>query len=307
MEEQGIELGGRVFSWRGNLEGAAAASNDIPIIVALHGGTYTSAYFDVPGHSLLHRALAVDIPILALDRPGYGRTPLLEPGEASHAGNAEVLDLAISELWRGHGAGRPGVVLIGHSIGGGIALRIAARRPRWPLLGVAVSGIGLRNAPGGADIRARLPDTPFIEMPQAVKDRQMFGPEATFELSAQAASHAADAPAPREELIDISSTWPNEATDILARIEAPVHYRQAVHDALWTVSPADVQAFGAACSSARRVDAALVENAGHCIDLHRAGPVLHLQQLAFALQAGLDRRFPREQGAPANAPQHRPT
>ena len=43
-----------------------------PLIVAIHGGTYTSAYFDVPGYSLLDRADASGVPIIAPDRPGYG-------------------------------------------------------------------------------------------------------------------------------------------------------------------------------------------------------------------------------------------
>ena len=37
-------------------EGVLAAGT--PLIVAIHGGTYTSAYFDMPGYSLLDRAAA---------------------------------------------------------------------------------------------------------------------------------------------------------------------------------------------------------------------------------------------------------
>src|ERR1700690_2289096 len=48
------------------------AAKDVPLIIALPGGTYTSTYFDIPGYSLLDRAAALGIPIIALDRPGYG-------------------------------------------------------------------------------------------------------------------------------------------------------------------------------------------------------------------------------------------
>ena len=122
----------------------------------------------------------------------------------------------------------------------------------------------------------------------------MFGPEGTFERAALAASHEADAPAPRQELLDISSAWPMEAIALLGKIIVPGHYRQADRDALWIVSSEEVRAFGAACSAAPTVDCALVENAGHCIDLHRAGPALHLQQLAFALHTGLEHRLSEE-------------
>jgi len=40
-----------------------------PLIVAIHGGTYNSGYFDVAGYSLIQRAAGLGIPILALDRP----------------------------------------------------------------------------------------------------------------------------------------------------------------------------------------------------------------------------------------------
>lgn len=48
-----------------------------PVLVAIHGGTYTSQYFDVPGYSLIDRAIAAGFQIVALDRPGYGTTDAL--------------------------------------------------------------------------------------------------------------------------------------------------------------------------------------------------------------------------------------
>jgi pimeloyl-ACP methyl ester carboxylesterase len=57
------------------VDGALAAHT--PLVVAIHGGTYTSAYFDVPGASLMERAAANGIPIVAPDRPGYVDSPIL--------------------------------------------------------------------------------------------------------------------------------------------------------------------------------------------------------------------------------------
>ncbi|MDZ4267522.1 MAG: alpha/beta hydrolase, partial [Mycobacterium sp.] len=45
------------------------------VIVAVHGGATSSAYFDCPGHprlSLLRSAAARGFTAIALDRPGYG-------------------------------------------------------------------------------------------------------------------------------------------------------------------------------------------------------------------------------------------
>ena len=45
----------------------------------------------------------------------------------------------------------------------------------------------------------------------------MFGPDWTFRPDAPALSHAADAPVPRAELIDIVTTWPSTVQEIAAR------------------------------------------------------------------------------------------
>ena len=39
---------------------SAAIAPDTPLVVAIHGGTYTSAYFDVPGASLMVRREVID-------------------------------------------------------------------------------------------------------------------------------------------------------------------------------------------------------------------------------------------------------
>jgi pimeloyl-ACP methyl ester carboxylesterase len=206
--------------------GEIAAIKDAPLIVALHGGSHTATYFDVPGYSLLERSAAVNIPIIALDRPGYGDSTPLVSADASIARNAEVLDEAIGKMWQERGAGRD-VVLIGHSIGGEITNAIAARRPTWPLCGIAISGVGLL-APRQLEIQtAALPDIPLITRPSPMKDAAMFGPPWTYDDVMPQASHIADAPVPRREIIDITSWWSKKVRALAAAVTVPVHYRQA--------------------------------------------------------------------------------
>ena len=118
-----------------------APHSNAPVIVAIHGGTYTSAYFDVPGYSLLDRAAASGLPIIAPDRPGYGDTPMLAPDEMTLTGQARYLTRELKEAWRTYGQGRPGMVIIGHSIGAAISALIASDPDGLPLLGLAISGI----------------------------------------------------------------------------------------------------------------------------------------------------------------------
>ena len=262
-----------------------------PLVVAIHGGTYTSRYFDLPGYSLFDRAKALGIPLIAPDRPGYGGSVVPPPADAGIAHSALLLDRAIGAMFERYGQGTRGVVLVGHSIGAAIAAMIAARRPAWPLLGLAMSGICLTPPPGAdADAWEALPDIPFVDMPGEVKDQVMFGPAETYRPDMPELSHLADAPIPRAELLDIVTTWPERARAVLAAVTVPIHYRQGEFDRLWVTNTGEVAAFGACCVHAPDADAKLFPGAGHCIDFHTASAAFQREQLAFALRCGIDDR-----------------
>ena len=44
-----------------------------PFLVCIHGGSYNSRYFDAQGaQSILPMLNSLNIPVIAIDRPGYG-------------------------------------------------------------------------------------------------------------------------------------------------------------------------------------------------------------------------------------------
>ncbi len=255
-----------------------------PLIIAIHGGTYTSNYFDLPGFSLLDVASLIGVPILALDRPGYGTSPALEGPAASIQSQARFLTQALKQAWEKYGAHTRGIVLVGHSIGGAIATSIAAQNdPNLPIIGLAVSGVGLRVPAHFPAMWASYPDTPTVELPHVLKDEVMFGPKGSYAEEMPDASYAAHAPAPRQELLDIVTTWIEDVRDIVSRVKVPVHYRQGEYDQLWIANQEEVKGFAEAFTASPSVDAALVKGTGHCMDLHNVGTALHLQQLAFSV------------------------
>src|ERR1700677_1905528 len=71
----------------------------LPLLVALHGGTYTSAYFGVAGGEpgvFPDIAARNGFAVINVDRPGYGESTLLPDEDNTFARQAEILDQVIA-------------------------------------------------------------------------------------------------------------------------------------------------------------------------------------------------------------------
>ncbi|THG32479.1 alpha/beta hydrolase [Glaciibacter flavus] len=274
----------RDYSGRTNIGAGVDAAPGAPLVIALHGGTYSSEYFDIPGYSLLDRGSAAGVPVIALDRPNYVDSSPLESDGSIIFDNAEVLSEAIGSIWEQYGDGRPGVVLVAHSIGGAVATAIAASSPSWPLLGLATSGCLVRVPEESKAAWAQLPPIPMIDLPVPMKDQLMFGPAETLDADMPAASYPSNTLVPKAELLDITGNWIERRAETCARVTVPVLHRQGEFDALWVTSQDEVDQYGAGFTSAASVDAALQTGSGHCIDFHRPSGDFQGSELAFALE-----------------------
>jgi pimeloyl-ACP methyl ester carboxylesterase len=262
---------------------------DRPLIATLHGGLYTGRYFDVPvppTGSFVDLATRLGYPTISLDRPSYGASAELPPQQNTFERQAELLAAAIAELADG-----TAVVLVGHSIGGMIALTIAALNDGPTLLGVSATGMGAVIPPGGASEQlaaaAAASGQDVIALPPEQCDPVMFGPPGTFDPGVLDAAHATYAPAPAVELI-AASRWAAEKLPRLApNVRIPVHNVLAEYDALWDASPESIEKLIALFTAAPFIDATVMRAVGHSIDHHNAGPALHLRQLAFAHECTL--------------------
>lgn len=277
MNEAQVALSGREIT-PGSSERRASG----PLIVALHGGSYSSAFFDVPGFSLLDRAAAAGCSAAAFDRPGYGESPLVT-GEGVLQGNVERLDAGIAEIWERLGADLAGVVLVGHSIGAGLAILIAARQPGWPLLGLAVSGVGLELPPGGPVFQDPDATAVRINVPDEAKNIHMFGPPGSYPEGAKEKAAAANQPVVYREIFEMNTQWCGMAREVCAQVRVPVFYRLGELDGVWAKGPDHVEAFARAFTRAPDVDTGIVEGAAHCIDFHNAGPAFQDAEIAFAI------------------------
>jgi pimeloyl-ACP methyl ester carboxylesterase len=287
----------------GAITGIAARSEhstELPLIVYVPGGGSSVRAMDMPGRSHLAAAAANGFPAFALNRPGQlDSAPLeLDPraDSGAFAANAERLEEAIAELWAARGGDAAGVVLHGCSIGGAVALHLAAAwsdgERRWPLLGLSVSDIG--QAPPQEVVSAwrGLPEVETVDLLDHLGELRAAAPW-TRPQGAPAAS-APSMPIPRAELQEVVGSWPREWESVCRAISVPVHYRLAEHDTLWEVSEELVESFAAAlrCSSPY-VDAGICQGAAHNLSANVVGPSYVLEVVAFAHRCLAFEQVPR--------------
>jgi len=262
----------------------AAGRPGMPLLVCLPGGGYNASYFDVAGYSLVDAARREGFPVVALDRPGHGGSTALK-GEISFRRNAQVLQGAIAELWERHLSNSPGIVLVGHSIGGAIALHLAAGDRTWPLLGVSVTGIHDKSRRSNDALRSQ-PQDSSLEFSREHLLRFMYGPEGTYDPAVLDIAKHAESPVPLAELVEVAGEWCTDFAGVAARVEVPVHYGLAEHEGFWHSSDESVAAFGNAFTAAPSVTARRILGGGHNIDHHYVGAAFHREQLAFARATG---------------------
>ncbi|WPB89310.1 alpha/beta hydrolase [Streptomyces malaysiensis] len=258
-----------------------------PLLVCVHGGSYNSAYFDVPGHSLLDRAAANGFDIVALDRPNYGDSDKLPGAETTFARNAAILDAAIEHLWLQMGEAHPGVVLVGHSIGGAIAVHMAAGTERsWPLCGISVTAVNTLSPDHIVAAWHSVPAGTSVTLSAEQRRRFMYGSDETFDAEVIERTALSTEAVPVEELLEIVGKWVNDFEILAKRIDVPVHYTLPEHDGLWVSSVERVDEFARAFTATDFIDASLSAGVGHNVDHHRLGIRLHQAQLSFAARCG---------------------
>jgi pimeloyl-ACP methyl ester carboxylesterase len=240
-----------------------------PLLVCIPGGSYNARYFDVPGHSFLRAATERGFCIASLNRPGYeDSTPLTCP---SFAGNADALIAAIDDLWSETTDECTAVVLVGHSMGGAIAMHIASRPRSWPLLGLAISAIHYDAPEAVTQAWNSMPADISIEFTDEQRIQFMYGPPDTYDHSVLSAAAPASSPIPVAELLEVVGGWIHDFPTVAASIDVAVHYGLSEHEQLWISSPAGVDAFAAALIGAPSVSAHYIPGVGHNIDHHHAG------------------------------------
>ncbi|MFF0745844.1 alpha/beta fold hydrolase [Streptomyces sp. NPDC004111] len=238
-------------------------------ILAVHGRGTGAAYWN----SFLPLATALGHTVLAVDRPGYGQSadflpeglPLAEQGAALHA--------ALKDFSRTHDTGA-GVLLLGHSDGGKVALHTAASEGPLPLLGLDTSGTGYRYHPEALHFPTTL---------GGGATRLNWGPLHLYPPGTFKASRSLLSPTPVRESAE-TVHWPRQFEDLAPRVRVPVRLTFAEHEHWWELAEDTLAEMAARLTAAPSATTVRLPSAGHNISLGLAAPAYHLAVLTFLEQ-----------------------
>lgn len=281
----------------------ASRISALPLIVAVHGGSYTSDYFDVDeNHSLRHISEALGIPVIAINRPGYhGTSPLPEtPAESSFIKEqGDYLHRTILPfLWKEHASvlGVASIFLYAHSIGGAVSVVAASlheseiAHTSYPLCGISISGVGSNVKMLPIEAFNKDPKELVgisIRFPNDQKDMLMLGPVKLYDPAILEQTERLQHEVTIEELYDINVLWRGYWRKYAAEVGVSVLCTMGEYDELWNNSDQDVKDFADGFTKAPSVESRRLLSAPHCIELSLQGTGLILRTYGFAIECAV--------------------
>lgn len=268
------------------------------VVVALHGGSTTSAYFDAPNRprlSLLRTASALGFTAIALDRPGYGASAgYVEPAISP----ARLVDLAYAAVDRllAPGSSGLGVFVMGHSAGSQLAARMAADERGIGLLGIELGATGRHFHDMALEIRSRrLRDGTRSGSSAAVAKATprprlhdiLFGPAGLYPAGIDKAA-GIYAPLPAYE-VEMGHRWTGDLPQLAARTRVPVQLSLGDHENWWRSGPSALADLAALFTASPRVAVNTQADTGHNMSLGRSALAYHLRVLSFVEECAVAR------------------
>ena len=254
------------------------------LILGLHGGGYSAGYWNCPvrGTSFFTLAAQLGFHVLAPDRPGYGSSRDFDPTQLGLGPQVEFLFDAI-DAWSSASRLSLPVFVIGHSLGGIIALLMAAHARAQQLSGVDVLGVPIRfptNSAGDAVKSLQHSGTHVPALDEQSRKWLMFGPAETYEpLSDRhdATIIRAMPAAEYREAMLMPASW----ADVLPRIRIPVQFTAAELEVMQASGTEMLDEVRLLLRSSPHKSMHLQRYSGHNASAHKIAPAYHLRAIAF--------------------------
>ncbi|KAI5458835.1 hypothetical protein BGZ63DRAFT_362266 [Mariannaea sp. PMI_226] len=268
-----------------------------PLIVGLHGGSYTSQYFDVtPNYTAKLPSNSLSIPFVAIDRPGYHKsTPVssVRPDSSFPEEWGRRLHQSIlPALWTEFGLKNncSCIVLHSHSLGTNGAIVAASLHasepgtPVYPLGGLVTSGFGSLLKDTGGHVSQPDPPPSHINIPVQVKDSTLLLP-GTADDEVYAQSDKLDHAIPFDEIASLRQSWLSNwkqkwGTDVAV----PIMIAFAENDYYWDATEEHLQQFAMGFPNSPRIDTSIICSAPHNIELSYWGAGWYARSFGFAAE-----------------------
>lgn len=245
------------------------------VIVAIHGGATTSAYFDCPGRpdlSLLRIAVAHGFTAIALDRPGYGASALYQDTMAEPAARVALASGAVDKILA-DGPRGAGIFVFAHSLGCELALRMTVADTA--VFGVELAGTGLRYSPEAKEIlsQATLTRRPVGLRELLWEPAELYpGEVLTGALSAPGVAYEGP----------VTANWSRrDFPELAAAVRVPVQYSAAEHERVWDTSASALADIAGLFGAAPRVAINEMPDSGHNLSAGLSAQTYHLLVLSF--------------------------
>ncbi|KAL2784639.1 Alpha/Beta hydrolase protein [Aspergillus keveii] len=274
-----------------------------PLVVCIPGGSYGAEYFDVSGaQSVLNLSKSLKIPVIAIDRPGYGSSTLAPNDETAptyaQAQGRFLNSTVFPALWQefGHVAKASAVVLLSHSIGAMMATIAAGSytgREGYPLAGLITSGIGSELVEGPRQGMLHLLSEPaeLMHFEATPKDAIMLQLPHMNLAPVDMCDYTdrLNRPVPRAELQDINTTWLDYWKGYSTSVTVPVFHGLGEFDGLWTCSPTTLDVYKSAFAYSPKVTSEMIPMAPHCMEMSFQSHAWYMKCFAFAVECTVSR------------------
>lgn len=310
------------------VDGLKSEKTARPLLICIHGASYNSEYFDANAdYSWSILANTLNIPIVSIDRPGYGGST--EVPDQNVLGGADaptptqrqakyINDNIIPRIWNDFGSrsGASSVVILGHSVGGMVAIQTAAyhatqKISTYPLAGLIVSGVGCVSQQGpeshsndqtSNDHKEKKEQEPaqsskktkYITFERTKKDFLMLDytsdkdpADLLIDPEILQLTEQLNHPAPLAEVIDIGQLWRSYWRRETGKVNVPVFYALNEVDPWFNSAGDSVPAFAGGFTSSPKVVHGRVARAPHCMELSLQAKGWMLQCGGFALECAV--------------------
>jgi pimeloyl-ACP methyl ester carboxylesterase len=276
---------------------ALVAEAEVPraVLVAVHGGATSAAYFDCPGHprlSLLRLAAAQGFTAIALDRPGYGASSLYQDEMSDPDKRVRLAYGAVDKIL-GDGPVGAGHFLVAHSAGCELALRMSVSHRNAELLGLELAGTGLRYHP---EAKAVISEATVTSRPVGLREllwqpTELYPPEVlTGGLSAPGVAYEAG----------VTANWARrDFPEVAARVRVPVEFSAGDHERVWESTPAALASIAALFTASPRFMVNEMASSGHNLSVGLTADEYHRRVLSFVEECIVAHRHSEQASAEA--------